>query len=122
MREETDSLIRLPRLEEVQMKVNPSAGYEQYKTYVQKLKSEESAPGKAARAARGGAAANTDKVTISGDGAARAEFGRVAASLAAEVEGAASPERLNRLKAAVEDGSYLVPAEALADAILGYEE
>ena len=61
---------------------------------------------------------NTDKVTISQGAAARAEAGRVASSLAAEVEGSASPERMEALRRAVQDGSYEVPSVDVADAIL----
>ena len=102
------------------MKINPSAGFEQYKTYVQKLKKEEGNTIGATQ--RRGAEANTDKVTLSGGAAVRAEFSRVAAALGAEVEALGSAGRMGALKEAVDSGTYSVPAEALADAILGYEE
>lgn len=97
------------------MKIN-SPGLEHYQSYVKSVKSGE-APGAKGKA-KTGAAGNTDKVTISQGAAARAEAGRVASSLAAEVEGAASPERLETLRQAVQDGSYDVPAADVADAIL----
>lgn len=97
------------------MKIN-SPGLDHYQSYVKSVKSNDGpgAKGKAKAAAAG----NTDKVTISQGAAARAEAGRLASSLAAEVENTASPERIESLRQAVQDGSYSVPAEDVADAIL----
>lgn len=97
------------------MKIN-SPGLEHYQSYVKSVKSNESAGTKG----NAGAAAphNTDKVTISQDAAARAEIGRLSSSLAAEVEGAASPERMAMLQEAVQSGSYSVSAADVADAML----
>ncbi len=41
------------------------------------------------------------------------------ATVAKEVSADISPERLDALKKAVENGSYNIPAELLADALLG---
>lgn len=94
------------------MKINPSAGLEQYQKYTKPVKN-----GTAANAA-GKAAPRSDTVSFSDDAVARAEAGRVAGGIAAEVESAASPERLEELRAAVENGTYNVPAGDVADAIL----
>lgn len=101
------------------MKINPSAGFEQYQKYVKSLKNgEASAPA----AGKPGApnSAKTDKVDISGQAAARAQLSGFAAALAKEVE-AHGAERLTALRAQVQSGEYKVAAEDLADAILGWQ-
>lgn len=97
------------------MKINLPSGLDKYQTYVKSVKSGEASGAKAA--ARAGAG-NTDKVTISESAVARAEAGRVAPGIAAEVEGSAGPERLEELHAAVQNGTYSVAAGDVADAIL----
>lgn len=98
------------------MKIN-SAGYDQYQSYVKKVKADEAASGKG-RTKAAGAAARADTVMLSDQAAARAEAGRIAAGFAADVENVASPERIQELTAAVQSGTYYVSSEDLADAIL----
>lgn len=103
------------------MKINPSAGYDKYQTYVQSVKNKEAAQAKSE--AKGKAAGtNTDKVTLSNEAIARAEYGRVAAAVASEVDGSASAARLDALRDQVQSGSYYVPTDTLASAILGEDE
>ncbi len=94
------------------MKINPAAAYEQYQTRVNGAKT---AP---AAGSKGHAAARADKVTLSGEGAARAGSSRFASALAGELEAAASPERLTQLHDAVQAGTYQVDAADVADAML----
>ena len=96
------------------MKIN-SPGLDHYKTYVKSVKAGE---GTGAKGKLKAAAENTDKVTISQDAVARAETGRLVSTIAAEVEGAASSERIEELRQAVQSGSYTVSAADVADAIL----
>lgn len=103
------------------MKINPSAGYEKYQTYVQSVKSKEAAQAKNDGRAKA-AEANTDKVTLSGNASARVEYGRVASAAAAEVDGLGDAARLGALRERVQAGIYHVPTDTLADAILGEEE
>lgn len=102
------------------MKINPSPGFGNYQSYVQALKNAESQTGKPNGGGQiKGADANTDKVTLSGNAAARAEAGRVAAPVAAEVDASASPARIAELTEKVQSGEYFVSSGQLADAILG---
>lgn len=94
------------------MKINAS-GLDRYQSVVQQAKT-----GEAAKPRQGARAANTDKVTISGDAAARAGLSRLASSVAAEVDASASPARIEQLRTAVQDGSYHVETGDIADAIL----
>ncbi|MGD9559934.1 MAG: flagellar biosynthesis anti-sigma factor FlgM [Oscillospiraceae bacterium] len=102
------------------MKINPSAGLDQYKKYVQTVKGEETAAAKAAEN-KGAAPANTDKVTLSEEAASRAGLGRVVSALSSDANDAVSPKRLAELGAQVADGSYHVASGDLADAILGLD-
>lgn len=103
------------------MKVNPSAGYEQYQSYVQSVKSKEAAQAKNEGKARA-AGVNTDKVTLSGNAAARVEYGRIASAAAAEADGLGAATRLDALRERVQAGTYYVSTGTLANAILGEEE
>lgn len=102
------------------MKINPNAGYERYQSYVQSVKSKEVAQAKG-ESRTAAAAENTDKVTLSGSAAARAELTRVASATATEVNALGNTERLSALIERVEAGTYYVPTESLASAILGEE-
>lgn len=99
------------------MKIN-SPGLEHYQSYVKSVKNNGENSAAKAKGKGAASASNTDKVTISASAAQRAETSRLAAALSSEVEGAASPERMEALRAAVQDGSYQVAAEDVADAIL----
>lgn len=98
------------------MKIN-SSGLDRYKSYLQSVGNGEGGSAKTKEKNKV-TANNTDKITISGEAAAKAELGRLASTVAAEVEGAVSAERLGELRAAVQDGSYYVSSEDLADAML----
>lgn len=97
------------------MKIN-SQGIERYQSVVKQVKTGDDAHGKTSAGKL--TSAKTDKVTISGDGAARAEISRLASSIAAEVDSPASSERIDGLRQAVEQGTYNVPSEDIADAML----
>ena len=103
------------------MKINPSAGFDHYKKYVGSVKNGELTPAKEDGKARAASAANTDKITLSGDAAARAENSRLVAGLSSEVEGTAGTGRLQQLQEQVQNGTYSVDSGALADAILGFD-
>ena len=96
------------------MKINSSAGLEHYQSYSKKVKDGD----KLAKAKGAFSANNTDKVEISDGAAARAEASRIAPALAAEVESTASPERISALSTAVQEGTYYVESEDIADAML----
>lgn len=102
------------------MKINGSAGLEQYKNYVQKLKKDEAAAAKTPVGAKA-AGPNTDKVTLSGEAAARAELSRAVTVMSAEVDAPADAARMEALRAKVADGSYYVASDDLANAILGLD-
>lgn len=97
-----------------------TGGLEHYQSYLKTVKNSENAqkgPGKVGA----GTAAKTDKVTISGEAAAKAELGRMTAAMSAEVEQMAGAERVDALRTAVQAGEYYVASEDLADAILAAE-
>lgn len=98
------------------MKINGS-GLERYQSVVSSLKAGEAGKGKGKAPGRA-AEANTDKVTISGDAARRAEVSRAASGIAAEVDAGVGAERIEALRTSVQNGSYHVAAEDIADAIL----
>lgn len=100
------------------MKINPSGGREIYQAYLQSAKNNDNAQKAGAPQAR---PINTDKVTLSGDAAAMAEIGRARAAMAAEVESAGDPARLEALRGQVQAGTYFVSTDALAGAIMGEE-
>lgn len=100
------------------MKINLS-GFDAYQNIVKGTQRGESAVTKKTSTASS-SAANTDKVTFSESAAARAELHRLAASISAEVDGVGSEERLATLQKQIQAGSYNVPTQELADAILGY--
>lgn len=107
------------------MKINPSGGYGLYQPYVSSVKSGEVAQAdtKAKETkAKGAVAANTDKITFSGEASAKAEIGRVTSTYSAEVNSFGSAERLAALREQVREGTYQVSAEDLADAIISAVE
>lgn len=97
------------------MKINAS-GLERYKSYVSAVKKEETQAAKSKGLKT--VSSNTDKVEISQDAASRAEVARLASSVALEVEGTASPQRLREITENIENGTYFVSAQDVADAIL----
>jgi anti-sigma28 factor (negative regulator of flagellin synthesis) len=96
------------------MKIN---GLERYQNLAALARSGEGAAAKGTAAKVLGGNGNTDKITISEDAAARAEFRRVASALAAEAD-AVGGERLARLSETVQGGGYRVASEDIADAVL----
>lgn len=97
------------------MKINNN-GIERYKSFVQAVRKEESVAGK--NKAHSAMPANMDKVTLSEEATSFAAARSLAAPLAAEVETAGAPARVEELRVAVANGSYFVSAENVADAIL----
>lgn len=102
------------------MKINQSVGFEHYQSYVNGVKNDANTQKNQLeqRLPSNAESANTDKVVISENAAARAELIRVQANIAAEVENTSS-EKIAQLQAQVQDGSYRISSDALADAILG---
>lgn len=98
------------------MKINPSAGFNKYQTYVSSLKNTDKAGAKVSADSSRAQGENTDKVSLSENALARVEASRAAA---AEVESLGSAARISELKAQVEAGEYYVSTDKLADAILG---
>lgn len=103
------------------MKINPSA-FEQYKNYAKAVKNDESSSKGASAAKAAVQSGKTDTVSFSEEAAAHAEASRLSASIAAEVQAGAGAEKLGELRAAVQAGTYYVPSEKIADAILGAAE
>ncbi len=104
------------------MKINQTMGFEHYQNYVQSVKGNETAPGKATAAEvrpESQETANMDKVDFSESGAARAGLLRLSSSIAQEVESQAGAQRLAELQAQIEQGTYHVETGKIADAILG---
>lgn len=101
------------------MKINPSLGFDRYRSVVQSARTAEGSAKKGVNTAGAAAGGNTDKVTFSEESAARAELSRLNATLANEVEDTASPEKLASLAHSVNSGTYFVDSDDLADAILG---
>lgn len=101
------------------MKINPSGGYGIYPTYVSSVKSGEAAQPENKVKEKNPAAANTDKISFSGEASAKAEIGRVTSTISAEVNNLGSAERIVALREQVQGGTYHVPTEDLADAIIG---
>ena len=64
------------------------------------------------------AAAQHDKVSISPEATSFRELDRTAKSIASEVSGSASQDKINSLKAQIQAGTYSVSAGSVADAIL----
>ncbi len=101
------------------MKIQSTPGFDQYKKYVQGLKSNEAAAGKVKGSSGGQATANTDKVTFSEAAAAQAEIARIATAVSGEVEETGSEEKLAALSEQVADGRYFVESDVLVSSILG---
>lgn len=103
------------------MKINPSVGFEHYKSAVQSYKSGDTSAVRLQDELRAAVAEpkNTDKVTISESAASRAEIGRITGAISAQIESAGSMDRIAELRAAVQNGTYSVPAADVAAAILG---
>lgn len=99
------------------MKINSAFGLEQYKSISKAAPKQDAATGKV-KQADVAQAANTDKVSFSGDAAFKAELVRQAQAQSLEVEGAASREHLESLQRQVEQGEYYVGADVLAGKIL----
>jgi flagellar biosynthesis anti-sigma factor FlgM len=59
-----------------------------------------------------------DKVSISPEASSFRELDKTTKSISAEVNGAASQERIDSLKAQIQSGTYNVSAGSVADAIL----
>lgn len=66
------------------------------------------------------AAPRTDTITISQLGASHSAVAPLVRQIAAEVEACGSAGRLEQLRQAVEAGTYQVPAQSVADAILAH--
>ena len=60
---------------------------------------------------------NVDTVTISSDGMRRSEIDKLANSVSLQVEATVSSQRLESLRQAVQNGSYRVGTEQLAEAV-----
>ncbi len=102
------------------MKINAPGGLGQYKSYIQTLKSTE-LPAKDKVKSTVSGSVKTDTVSISEDAVVRSEVGRIAGAIGAEVERSAPSARIESLRSAVAAGSYFVPAEDVAAAILSIE-
>ena len=104
------------------MKINSPGGFEQYQNYIQGLKGSDSGHAKIKGEAGSvaGNAVNTDKVTFSDQAAEKASISRLTTALAAEVEDIGSESHLASLRESVASGSYSVPTDKLASAILGW--
>lgn len=103
------------------MKVNSSAGFDQYKNYVKGLKGAENGGGKVKGEGKlsTAAATNTDKVVFSESATAQAELSRIAKAVTSDVESVGSDAQLAQLQQQVADGTYFVEADDLASSILG---
>ncbi|MEG2073172.1 MAG: flagellar biosynthesis anti-sigma factor FlgM [Angelakisella sp.] len=64
------------------------------------------------------ASGNIDRVSISSEAAQKSEFDRLVHSAATEADTGISSARLSELRASVQAGTYNIPTEKLADAVL----
>lgn len=92
------------------MNINPTSAFGFYK-----LNSAKTAKPSAARAKEG--KANQDTISISPDASLQRELDEAVKLTAREMQGV-DAGRLNGIREAVENGSYYVPTDKLADAIL----
>lgn len=97
------------------MKINPSLVSNIYKANTPAEITGE----KGAAVVTTAAAAKTDTVVISRQGASLRETSRVVQTIARELDQEPSTERLEQLRQAIGKGEYRVPTEQLAKAILG---
>ena len=105
------------------MKINGTQGYQKYQSYMTSIRNDEPTSFKALLdehvSTQG--AGNTDKVMISEDAVLKAELGRATTAMSLEIDSLGGAERLNSLQKAIQDGTYNVSTDELADAILGYQ-
>lgn len=97
------------------MNINPAAAYGLYKANSVKSVEAESAPVKVEAAPKN---ENTDTISISTEATQRLEAGRIARSIASQLEPPSDPAKIQAIREAVEDGTYFVPTDKLASAIL----
>lgn len=96
------------------MKIDPAAVFQVYNKGAGPARSPRQAGYSAGEPAQG--EDRTDQVQISQEGARRAEAGQLTKAVTAKAPACA--QRLEELRAAVRSGSYHVPAEKLADALI----
>lgn len=96
------------------MKINPTAAYQAYSRIserVRPVRMEESGE-------QPFCSGKTDQIQISPEAAHSQEVERYSRAVAAELCRPASPERLEALRTAIQNGEYHVSAETLADAMM----
>lgn len=97
------------------MKIDLNGAYRAYaKSSATLPQQSEKSAGKNSRPAMG----QMDSISISSEAAQKSELDKLMHSAAAEADADISPERLSNLRQAVQSGSYHVPTEKLAEALL----
>lgn len=97
------------------MKINSSTAYGIYKANTKKPETDNSFQNAMSSL---GKKQHTDKISISSEGARQLEIDKVSKSILDEIQTPAPTEKLEQLKAAVQNGSYHIATGDLADALM----
>ena len=97
------------------MKINSTTAYGIYKTNVKKPEAEVAFQGTLAALGKN---QYTDQISISSQGARQLEIDKVSKSILEEIQTPAPAEKLEQLKAAVQNGSYRIATGDLADCLM----
>ncbi len=98
------------------MKINPTAAFQAYNKMAEHNRSPRQAELSADdKMQRGG---HTDQIQISPEGARKMEIDQLTKAIVSETRTPASPERLEKLRTAVRNGTYHIPTGDLADAVM----
>lgn len=99
------------------MKISPTTAYKAYnkiseRPYARSRRQDSQAEGQAQRAE------NTDSIRISPEAARQREVEQLTNSIMSQIREPASPQRLDSLRAAVQNKTYNVPTGDLVDAVM----
>ncbi|WP_312643751.1 flagellar biosynthesis anti-sigma factor FlgM [Hydrogenoanaerobacterium sp.] len=97
------------------MEIKPTAGYNIYKANMRNTSNPENSSAKSAPSAATG---KMDTISISAQGAQQKEAAKLTAAITKEVTADADAAKIDALKKAVQNGTYHIPAEKIAQAIL----
>jgi len=97
------------------MEIKPSSGFNIYKANARSAMNCENSVGKSVSSA---APNKMDTISISAQGAQQKETAKLVSSITKEITADADSAKVNALKTAIQNGTYSVSAEKIADAIL----
>lgn len=97
------------------MKINSTTAYGIYKTNVKKPDADTAFQGALYAL---GKSQHTDQISISSQGARQLEIDKVSKSILEEIQTPAPADKLEQLKAAVQNGSYRIATGDLADSLM----